>query len=530
MNITICKQLPLKGFLSLFCIGLVACSHADQPSRITKLDTADHHQKVTQEQIDRKQLHGLKGHDDHSKKARTAQSLSLDQSIQRAFAHNLDVRLAALETLIAQDNVTLSQLQAFPSLKATGTFTTRSNDAASSSESILTGTQSLEPSSSSEPSRRLYDLEAQWNIIDAAIAYMDGVAQKDQTLIAKERLRKVKHNIERDVIAAYWRSHAYQAYKPSLEQLQKGESHFINAIETASDEKLLPIPQTVQKQDQLSTRTQKIDRLSQEIKLSVVELKSLIDLPLEHPLTLTTNIGDPTDRLNKHHNLEYDNLKTLPLEQLERVALTNRPELREAFLNENISIRDTRKEILRSFPGLNLIYTKSYDSNKFLRETNWLNFSAALSQSITDFLTLPQRYKQAKNQEDLAAIRRNSLSAAIMAQVHIARIRLDAAEKSYDEAQRRAKSLKQRAKFTNAKASLDSASAFEKWLHDADLVSAAIERNIAYADLQRSQADFMSTLGVSIYRDDVLRAADAQEKWDELERQSTKTNNKGGAP
>jgi outer membrane protein TolC len=100
-------------------------------------------------------------------------SLTLEEAIERGITHNLDARVAAMEILVSQKKVTLEKLKALPSVTASATYTGRDNDGASSSRSIESGLQSLEPSQSSDRDRKLANLDINWNLLDVALAYAD---------------------------------------------------------------------------------------------------------------------------------------------------------------------------------------------------------------------------------------------------------------------------------------------------------------------------------------------------------------------
>lgn len=60
-----------------------------------------------------------------------------------------------------------------------GCAITRNNDLASSSRSVLTGRQSLEPSTSQDRRRATADLTASWNVLDFGVSYYQAQQQAD---------------------------------------------------------------------------------------------------------------------------------------------------------------------------------------------------------------------------------------------------------------------------------------------------------------------------------------------------------------
>jgi multidrug efflux system outer membrane protein len=456
--------------------------------RLVQLDTPAH---LSQVEKDRQAL------DTHSSlMAIDTLYLTLDQAVERALELNLDGHVAALETIIAHDNVTLAQLEAIPILKASGTFTRRNNAAASSSESILTGTQSLEPSTSSEKARRLFDLQAQWNILDSVIAYLDGKTADEQERIASERVKKVRQNIQRDVFNAYWQAYAGQQAQVHTDQLLKDAQKFEKSIDVADDERLLVLADVSGRISDIQSQIQKINEMKESLSLAELELKAITAVPLSQKVALVTRPIDVKDKFK----ISNDNDK---IENLISVALQNRSEIREEFLKHNQGVRQTQREIVKTFPGVNLIYAQNYDSNKFLDTHTWSNFSSAITQSITSFITFPSRYRASKNKQVLNEVRRQALTAAIMAQVHIGQVRIAMAEENYKSVVIQAKQSKRQAYVEAVKKGLGATSGFAEFMARAGAVSQDVEKFQAYAQMQQAYMDMMGTLGLSPFDGEV---------------------------
>ena len=99
----------------------------------------------------------------------------------------------------AQRQLDLSTFDMLPKMAAEAGYVTRSNVSASSSESVLSGTTSLEPSTSQDRNRRVADLTMVWNVLDFGVSYVTAKQQSDQRWIAEERRRKVIHTIVQEV-------------------------------------------------------------------------------------------------------------------------------------------------------------------------------------------------------------------------------------------------------------------------------------------------------------------------------------------
>lgn len=463
---------PIIGLTTILVTG---CSHPT-----VKLDTPAHTQLL---QEDRETLH-------KDGASQQVIELSLEQAIERGYAKNLDARVAALEELSQQKNVTLAQLRALPGVQLSGGYAGRTNDGASSSESIITGQQSLEPSKSTQMDRRVASLEVNWNLLDAALALADASKANEEAGVARERYAKVIQNVERDVYTAYWRVSAYQEGKGRVEQLLAEARDQIEKLDSAASKKLISSDQAGDKMALLADRERNLRDLRDQMQLAEIELKSLLSLPMNAQLVLTTKNRDVSGEVSRMTGGDST--------AQEWKALQSRPEMREEILKKNISIRDTHREVYQTFPGLNLLHAREYDSNKYLVDPNWTNFSAKIVQTITDLITLPDRYDAAKRKEAVTDARRQALNAAIIAQVHMARMRLTSMKEAQKQSQLAKKAASHKSQAISGKKIHGFASGLDELVARMELEIEALRAGMIYADYQDAYAAMKSTLGQSI--------------------------------
>ncbi len=413
--------------------------------------------------------------------------LSLEEAIVRGFARNLDARVAALEELSQQNNITLAQLRALPGVEISGGYTGRSNEGASSSESILTGQQSLEASKSTEQHRRVASLEVNWNLLDAALALADAAKAGDEAGVAKERYAKVIQNVERDVYTAYWRATAYKESRDKNTKLLTRARDQIEKLDIAASKKLMSSDEASQKIALLAERERNLRDMNDRLQLAEVELKSLLSIPMGSQLILTTKQKDIASEVRRFTSSDVS--------EQEWQALQARPEMREEILKKNMTIRDTRREIYQTFPGLNLLFSREYDGNKYLVDPNWSNFSAKIVQTITGVITLPERHNAAKNKEAIADARRQALSSAIVAQVHMGRMRLASMYEANTQSRLTQKAASRKSHAVGGKKMQGMASGQDELLAQIELQIETMRASMVYADLQDAYAAMKNTLG-----------------------------------
>lgn len=375
-----------------------------------------------------------------------ALSLSYNEALKRAIAQNLDARVSALEALSKEDDIDIASLQAFPDLSLSATRFGRTNEGASSSRSILSGNESLEPSYSTQRYHNTREMSINWSTLDLVLAVAESRIAHDEAMIARQRHAKVLQNIERDVHSAYWRAYAHQQTANETHALLSNAKDQLGNVKKARDGGLIAASEAADLQNEIQQQKTVLDTVNKDLSYAQIELKSLLSLPQETKLILTS-APDNKNRLAL-------SLLDSDLPKLEEEALFNRPEVNETILQKNIDAQNTRNTILRTVPGADFFFAANRDSNSFLYDDDWLSFSASISQSLSALFTLPARHRAAKNIEELGEARRLSLTAAIMTQVHLARHRLDLTLQDYKESERSYRIAKEQARKAKAEKSL----------------------------------------------------------------------------
>jgi hypothetical protein len=155
--------------------------------------------------------------------------------------------------------------------------------------------------------------------------------------------------------------------------------------------------------------------------------------------------------------------------------------------------------IIETFPGVDLILNFNRDSNSFLANKTWVDGIVGLTQSINKIITAPARYDRAKNLDVLADRRRQALIAAVITQVHVAKMRFDFLSEAYDEsidADKNAAEILNRAKNFNATGLMSGADLLNARI-DAEV--SAINRSLAFAGIQDAYGRFITTMGVDLW-------------------------------
>lgn len=401
--------------------------------------------------------------------------VTLEEAIARSIKHNLDHRIKAMETALAQGEADLAHWDLLPRVTTNAGYTARSNDNGSSSRSLRTGTQSLEPSTSSDKDYETASLSTAWNVLDFGVTYLRAKQQMDRKLIAEERRRKVVQNFVQDVRYAWWKAVSAQRLLPQVESLRTEAQHALDDSRAVQGRGLQAPTPALEYQMSLLETLRQIGTLQRDLVLAKTELGTLMGL----------SPGTKFDVARPDGELEVPRIPS-SLDKLQGDALLSRPELREEDYNERIGAAETRKAILRLLPGLEMTSDLQYNGNSFLANQSWMEGGLRLSWNLINLASGPQNIKLSEAREELVRKRRLALSMAVLAQVNVAWIRYHQARQDfaltselYDVAAR----LRTQAETARA---ATAETGLETIRRSSRAVFMELQRDTAYAELQNS--------------------------------------------
>ncbi|POA44098.1 transporter [Pseudomonas sp. MPR-ANC1] len=417
--------------------------------------------------------------------------LTLHQAMARAVKYNLEGRLKIMEEALAKRQLDLASFDMLPRMALDAGYVGRNNVNASSSQSVRTGTQSLEPSTSQDRDREVADLTMVWNVLDFGVSYISAKQQGDQRLIVQERRRKVINTIVQDVRSAYWRAMAAERLLKQIDSLMARVQTARDNSQTLSDQRIGDPVQSLSYQRSLIEATRQLEEQRRALSLAKTELATLINLPLGTNLTLATDDGYQIPELK------------VGLAKLEQEALTSRPELREQDYQTRISAAETRKAMLRLLPGLEFSAGGHYDSNSFLVEQGWADYGVKVTWNLFNVISAPAAINVAKAGEEVASARRQAMSIAVLAQLYVANA-------NYQEALRQFKTNQQLSDIDGQivgqlRNRHQAAGIGELELIQGELnnLQADLRRDLSYADLRNAYGQIFASAGLDPLPDQV---------------------------
>ena len=402
----------------------------------------------------------------------------------RAIKYNLDTRVELAQTALKLKEIDLSEFKLLPSIVAGSGYVGRSNLSASNSQNLTTGTVGVDPTTSSERNLLNSDLTLSWNVLDFGLSYVRAQQLGDEALIAAEARRKVANRVIEDVRTAYWRAVSYQRLIARLRGLEgRAQRARFSARALYNEGQTQPMLALAYERELIEVRRE-IQKVEGDLLVAKAQLAALMNVAPHTPFTLVDARSGVGSSLN------------MPQDQLVRVALANRPELREIALRMRINDKEATAALLELLPGVQLYVGGNLDSNRFLLNNNWLAYGAKASWNLLRLFQYPARKGLIDAQGELLDQRSLALTMAVMTQVHVSRAR-------YEHARRELATTADYLNVQNdilaqvrAQARTDRASEQGLIREEMNALLAEVRFDIAHAQLQNAFASIYGALGL----------------------------------
>ena len=420
--------------------------------------------------------------------------LTFSGALARALKYNLDYRLKLMEIALSQGLLDVSRLDLLPKVVADAGYRSRSNDSGGTSIGIEDRLVSLRPSTSEERSFSTARAELSWNVLDFGISYYRAKQAADEVSIAEERRRKILQNIVQDVRSAYWRAAAAQRLSGEADALLVSIRSAIERSRDAERAGVMPPAQALAYQRALLDAMTLVNLRRQEMEFARRELAALMNVRPGTEVRIA-DVAEPP-------------LLAVPVDmpELERMALTRRPELLEEDYRARITQNEARRQLASLFPNLNVFAGASYNSNTYLYNNNWADAGASVSINLMRLTGLPtmRRANEARAQTDSA--RRMALSMAVITQVRVAVERYRLTTLDHDLARESTQVDQRLSAISRASAASRLESELEALRTESRALVSRYQQATAYAAAQAAFGRVMNSLGIDMLPGEVRSA------------------------
>ena len=420
------------------------------------------------------------------------QSISLYEAMARALKYNLDHNVAMMELDLAKADYDLSRYDLLPKIVANGGYYGRSNEAGASSLSLLSGRESLEPSTSTERNVWSSDLTASWNILDFGLSKIRSEQLADETLIYEERRRKAVIQIMEDVHRSYWRAVSSERLSNRLTALESDvKQAFDQSRALYVSRKTAPMP-ALSYQRELNDIQSQAQSMSRTLKMAKMELAALMGLAPDQSFTL---------RMPSHDKRPMS--LAMSYDEMIDIALLNRPEVRETIYAKRIGEKEMKKAVLEALPSLEAFAGLDASSNSFLFNKDWADYGVRASWNLLTVFGTSKRKKKAAARFKLEEERGLAAAMAVMTQVGVSRTRYQSLLEEYSTANQ---GTQVQNDILNQVEALSKASATSRQTLVRERMNALISearRDTVHAEMKEAAAQIYSSLGYDPYGADI---------------------------
>jgi len=425
------------------------------------------------------------------------EAIDLYEAMARALKYNLDHRVAMMEVSLAKRDFKLARYELLPQIVANAGYNGRNNDPGASSLSLLTGRQSLEPSTSTRRNVFTSDLYASWNILDFGLSYIRARQLGDETLIYEERRRKAINQIIEEVRGAYWRAASADRLSRELVKIKKqANDAYENSRRLYTNRQTSPYA-ALSYQRELNDILAESQEIQRELMISKKRLATLMNMPAGQDFDIVL-----PDRQ------QIPVIFELSLGEAISAALNNRPEIREAAYRIRMGDRDMTKALVEALPGVELYGVLNYDSNDFLFNNDWVTYGARASWNVIRVFETPARRKRAKSQLVVDRERALATAMAVTSQVHISMVTHAALRDSLVTAQRAQQVQRQILNYVEVAAQSRKTGSQTLVRERMNMIIAEARYDIAHADVENAFAAIYTSLGYDPFGPDITGAED----------------------
>ncbi len=412
--------------------------------------------------------------------------LDLDTALARALKYNLDHRTQLMEQALAQKNLELVKMDMLPVMVASAGYYTRSNYNASSSMSVLTYEESLEPSTSSDRDHGVGSVRFSWNILDFGVSYYQARQEANRYLIAEKAREKVMMRLLRQTRAAFYRVATLQTLAEPIDRLTAAANTSLAALKKVREQQLRAPLAVLQDYRQLTELIQQLESMHQIISASQTELATLINVP---PGTRLQVVAPGT--------LVAPRLAQVNLRELEKYALVNSGDYVSEMYKLRIDQDESRKALLRLLPGVEVAGDLVYDTNHFLWNNLWAEASTRLTWNIFRLIAYPRVVEQNDAKIALDHTRRLAMNMAVIARLNLAWQEYNNALVRFDRASDIDSVDRDISALTTQAAASDAVDDLARIQNDVRAVRSSLARMLAFADTQDTYGAFLTSLGLN---------------------------------
>lgn len=401
--------------------------------------------------------------------------------------YNLDYRIKLANNALQADQLTLAEFAMFPALNTSASLYTRSNKLASFG--TTSSGEVTDVLNSTPKTLRSSRIGLSWNILDFGVSYVRAQQQGDRYFIAMEEARKQLQQLSQDILKAYWEAYSAQTLMRDTKEFQVILSRASHKLTTAMSDKTIPKESILHYQEALLDGNRHIVQLHNKYDKAMLDLKRLLNLPLNGHFVLEP----PPHALARMQNLQH-----ISFAKIDAITLVKRPELRGQGYQERIARWGVRSAILQALPGITLSPGWNYNSNKFLVNRMWIDKSVDVAWNLLNLASLPAALDSAEAQIKYEKLKSMALTLTVLTETRFAYSRYQNTIAEYQIAKKQTQNAEALYQLMYERQQASLASDQQVILAKLRAITAKMDENILMSDLSTSLGELYLSTGFDV--------------------------------
>jgi outer membrane protein TolC len=432
-------------------------------------------------------------------------SIDLYEAMARALKYNLDQKIEYREQILRSSELDVASYDMLPDVVLAADFSGRDNDPGSYSIDVPNGDSESEVATrSSEREQVDADLTLSWDMLDYALARVRSQQASDEVWIAREQRRATINRVIEDVRTAYWRAVSAQRLEGRIDRLEQSAQRALSQAYSQERQQVGDPLDALAYQREVLGILRSIQELRRDLGVAKNQLAALMNLPQGQSYSVV---------MPSHSALDAPIVKAPPME-LVRMAVENRPELREISYRQRINELEDDAALAEVFPSLGVFAGLNWTSNDLIYNQDWVGYGASASWNVMNIFRLKHRRRAIKDGDALLDARALALTQAVSPQVFVARTRLESLRKEADIARRYHNTSDRIASRTRTAVAQGSLGQRDAVREEMNAVLGSLRYDATYAELQTAFANLYSAVGLDPYSPEL----DGNESVDDMAR------------
>ncbi|MFW2590139.1 TolC family protein [Sagittula sp. SSi028] len=430
-------------------------------------------------------------------------SIDLYEAMARALKYNLDQKVEYREQILRGSEFDVESYDMLPDVALAANFSGRDNNPGSFSIDVPNGDSRSEVATrSSEREQANADLTLSWDMLDYALARVRSQQASDEIWIAREQRRATINRVIEDVRTAYWRAVSAQRLDSRIDRLEKSAQQALAQAYAQERQQVGDPLDALTYQREVLGILRSIQELRRDLGIAKNQLAALMNLPQNQRYSVV---------VPSHASLDAPIIHADPM-QLVRLAVQNRPELREVSYRQRINDLENDAALAEIIPDLGVFVGLNWTSNDLIYNNDWVDYGADTSWNLMNIFRLKDRRRVIKDGDALLDARALALTQAVSAQVFVARARLESLRTEADIARRYHNTSDRISIRTRAAVSAGSSGQRDAVREEMNAVLGSLRYDATYAELQTAFANLYSAIGLDPYSPEL----DGNESVDEM--------------